>query len=154
MVGFHFTAYLVRFSYLWINQMLYSLTFICHCIYRWLKVVPMVTNMMESSSPNLYGSNEVMFLILQCSYNVQVLSQSLLLSFLQNLIDLAGSESSKTETTGLRRKEGSYINKSLLTLGTVGASKFNMSLKLKKIILIIFYLLPLWIIKLRLYRCQ
>ncbi|KAG9135044.1 hypothetical protein Leryth_011545 [Lithospermum erythrorhizon] len=36
-----------------------------------------------------------------------------------NLIDLAGSESSKTETTGLRRKEGSYINKSLLTLGTV-----------------------------------
>lgn len=37
----------------------------------------------------------------------------------QHLIDLAGSESSKTETTGLRRKEGSYINKSLLTLGTV-----------------------------------
>ncbi|KAI5673183.1 hypothetical protein M9H77_13547 [Catharanthus roseus] len=36
-----------------------------------------------------------------------------------NLIDLAGSESSKTETTGMRRKEGSYINKSLLTLGTV-----------------------------------
>ncbi|KAA8538436.1 hypothetical protein F0562_028018 [Nyssa sinensis] len=36
-----------------------------------------------------------------------------------NLIDLAGSESSKTETTGLRRKEGSYINKSLLSLGTV-----------------------------------
>nr|GMD57303.1 kinesin-like protein KIN-7D, mitochondrial isoform X2 [Ipomoea batatas] len=32
-----------------------------------------------------------------------------------NLIDLAGSESSKTETTGLRRKD---INKSLLTLGT------------------------------------
>ena len=41
--------------------------------------------------------------------------------FLQNLIDLAGSESSKTETTGLRRKEGSYINKSLLTLGTVNS---------------------------------
>ncbi|GAB4849908.1 Kinesin-like protein KIN-7D, mitochondrial, partial [Ancistrocladus abbreviatus] len=37
----------------------------------------------------------------------------------ENLIDLAGSESSKTETIGLRRKEGSYINKSLLTLGTV-----------------------------------
>ncbi|GFP84313.1 kinesin-related protein 11 [Phtheirospermum japonicum] len=36
-----------------------------------------------------------------------------------HLIDLAGSESSKTGTTGLRRKEGSYINKSLLTLGTV-----------------------------------
>ncbi|KAK6149246.1 hypothetical protein DH2020_016771 [Rehmannia glutinosa] len=36
-----------------------------------------------------------------------------------NLIDLAGSESSRAETTGLRRKEGSFINKSLLTLGTV-----------------------------------
>ncbi|XP_051149231.1 kinesin-like protein KIN-7K, chloroplastic isoform X2 [Andrographis paniculata] len=36
-----------------------------------------------------------------------------------NLIDLAGSESSRVETTGMRRKEGSYINKSLLTLGTV-----------------------------------
>ncbi|KAK5836037.1 hypothetical protein PVK06_011777 [Gossypium arboreum] len=36
-----------------------------------------------------------------------------------NLIDLAGSESSKAETTGVRRKEGSYINKSLLTLGTL-----------------------------------
>ncbi|KAL8217093.1 hypothetical protein R6Q57_023930 [Mikania cordata] len=36
-----------------------------------------------------------------------------------NLIDLAGSESSKAETIGVRRKEGSYINKSLLTLGTV-----------------------------------
>ncbi|KAG2246049.1 hypothetical protein Bca4012_090990 [Brassica carinata] len=36
-----------------------------------------------------------------------------------NLVDLAGSESSKVETSGLRRKEGSYINKSLLTLETV-----------------------------------
>ncbi|XP_019186807.1 PREDICTED: kinesin-like protein KIN-7K, chloroplastic isoform X2 [Ipomoea nil] len=36
-----------------------------------------------------------------------------------HLIDLAGSESSRAETTGVRRKEGSYINKSLLTLGTV-----------------------------------
>ncbi|RLM74315.1 centromere-associated protein E [Panicum miliaceum] len=36
----------------------------------------------------------------------------------ENLIDLAGSESSRVETTGLQRKEGSYINKSLLTLGT------------------------------------
>ncbi|KAG6524522.1 hypothetical protein ZIOFF_014434 [Zingiber officinale] len=40
-------------------------------------------------------------------------------SWMQNLIDLAGSESSRAETTGVRRKEGSYINKSLLTLGTV-----------------------------------
>lgn len=45
------------------------------------------------------------------------------LFWFQNLIDLAGSESSKTETTGLRRKEGSYINKSLLTLGTVCKQK-------------------------------
>nr|XP_043609488.1 kinesin-like protein KIN-7K, chloroplastic isoform X2 [Erigeron canadensis] len=36
-----------------------------------------------------------------------------------NLIDLAGSESSKAETTGVCQKEGSYVNKSLLTLGTV-----------------------------------
>ncbi|XVE75754.1 hypothetical protein DITRI_Ditri12bG0118200 [Diplodiscus trichospermus] len=36
-----------------------------------------------------------------------------------HLIDLAGSESSKVETFGVRWKEGSYINKSLLTLGTV-----------------------------------
>ncbi|XP_010521267.1 PREDICTED: kinesin-like protein KIN-7C, mitochondrial [Tarenaya hassleriana] len=36
-----------------------------------------------------------------------------------HLIDLAGSESSKAETSGIRRKEGSCINKSLLTLGTV-----------------------------------
>ncbi|KAJ0242495.1 Kinesin motor domain-containing protein [Hirschfeldia incana] len=36
-----------------------------------------------------------------------------------NLVDLAGSESSKVETSGLRRKEGSYINKSLLTLENV-----------------------------------
>nr|GMC72649.1 kinesin-like protein KIN-7D, mitochondrial [Ipomoea batatas] len=38
-----------------------------------------------------------------------------LIGFEMNLIDLAGSESSKTETTGLRRKD---INKSLPTLGT------------------------------------
>ncbi|KAF1870075.1 hypothetical protein Lal_00017655 [Lupinus albus] len=36
-----------------------------------------------------------------------------------NLIDLAGSESSKADTSGMRRREGSYINKSLLTLATV-----------------------------------
>ncbi|XP_024960925.1 kinesin-like protein KIN-7K, chloroplastic [Cynara cardunculus var. scolymus] len=47
-------------------------------------------------------------------------SESEAVNFSQlNLIDLAGSESSKAETTGVRQKEGSYINKSLLTLGTV-----------------------------------
>ena len=35
----------------------------------------------------------------------------------QNLIDLAGSEKATSDTD--RRKEGAYINKSLLTLGTV-----------------------------------
>ncbi|KAK5818895.1 hypothetical protein PVK06_023845 [Gossypium arboreum] len=40
-----------------------------------------------------------------------------------NLIDLASSESSKAETTGIRRKEGSYINKILLTLGTIFYAK-------------------------------
>ena len=35
----------------------------------------------------------------------------------QNLIDLAGSERSVTNAD--RKKEGGYINKSLLTLGTV-----------------------------------
>lgn len=36
-----------------------------------------------------------------------------------SLIDLAGSESSKVGTVGTRQKEGAYINKSLLTLGSV-----------------------------------
>ena len=40
------------------------------------------------------------------------------LSFL-NLIDLAGSESAKAAINRGHRTEGSYINKSLLTLGTV-----------------------------------
>ena len=42
-----------------------------------------------------------------------------------NLVDLAGSErSNKSGTSGQALKEGSYINKSLLTLGTV---IFNLS---------------------------
>ncbi|KAF7816839.1 kinesin-like protein KIN-7C, mitochondrial isoform X1 [Senna tora] len=52
------------------------------------------------------------------SHGEDTREEDVILSHL-HLIDLAGSESSKTETTGLRRKEGSYINKSLLTLGTV-----------------------------------
>ncbi|KAE8792458.1 Calcium-dependent protein kinase [Hordeum vulgare] len=42
-----------------------------------------------------------------------------------NLIDLAGPESSRTKTSGVRRKEGSYINKSLLTLGMVIAETLS-----------------------------
>ncbi|CAA6675295.1 unnamed protein product [Spirodela intermedia] len=53
------------------------------------------------------------------SNNFNLLSSRSHTIFTLNLIDLAGSESSKAETTGIRRKEGSYINKSLLTLGTV-----------------------------------
>ena len=53
-----------------------------------------------------------------CSQNINWFFSCV--THLQNLIDLAGSESSRAETTGVRRKEGSYINKSLLTLGTVG----------------------------------
>ncbi|KAL9256574.1 Kinesin-like protein, partial [Drosera capensis] len=37
-----------------------------------------------------------------------------------NLVDLAGSErASKTGAEGVRLKEGSHINKSLMTLGSV-----------------------------------
>jgi centromeric protein E len=36
-----------------------------------------------------------------------------------NLIDLAGSESGRVATSNSRRKEGAFINKSLLTLGAV-----------------------------------
>ncbi|KAF3641921.1 putative rhodanese-like domain-containing protein 9, chloroplastic-like [Capsicum annuum] len=53
------------------------------------------------------------------STNFNLLSSRSHTIFTLHLIDLAGSESSKAETTGVRRKEGSYINKSLLTLGTV-----------------------------------
>ncbi|XP_052201569.1 kinesin-like protein KIN-7C, mitochondrial [Diospyros lotus] len=63
-------------------------------------------------------SHTIFTLTIESSARVENQGEDVTLSQL-NLIDLAGSESSKTETTGLRRKEGSYINKSLLTLGTV-----------------------------------
>jgi hypothetical protein len=38
----------------------------------------------------------------------------------QNFVDLAGSErASQTQSAGMRLKEGSHINRSLLTLGKV-----------------------------------
>lgn len=41
-------------------------------------------------------------------------------SHLQNVVDLAGSErAAKTGAEGVRLKEGTHINKSLMTLGTV-----------------------------------
>ena len=43
-----------------------------------------------------------------------------ILSCFQNLVDLAGSErAAKTGAEGVRLREGSHINKSLMTLGTV-----------------------------------
>ncbi len=43
-----------------------------------------------------------------------------LLACKQNLVDLAGSERvAKTGAEGARLKEGTHINKSLMTLGTV-----------------------------------
>ncbi|RLN11867.1 kinesin-II 85 kDa subunit-like isoform X1 [Panicum miliaceum] len=53
------------------------------------------------------------------STNFNLLSSRSHTIFTLNLIDLAGSESSRAETIGVRRKEGSYINKNLLTLGTL-----------------------------------
>jgi len=68
--------------------------------------------------------------------------------YLQNLIDLAGSESSKAETTGMRRREGSYINKSLLTLGTVRSQTFSsqcmLECNVKMFICFPSQLKPLW----------
>ena len=60
------------------------------------------------------------------------------------MIDLAGSESSKTETTGLRRKEGSYINKSLLTLGTVGVLYLLYLLAMKKFCYELWHIVGTW----------
>lgn len=41
-------------------------------------------------------------------------------SVVQNMVDLAGSERiAKTGAGGVRLKEGTHINKSLMTLGTV-----------------------------------
>lgn len=61
---------------------------------------------------------------------------------LQNFVDLAGSErASQTLSAGARLKEGSHINRSLLTLGTVirklrlveililGSNKFQLAFK-------------------------
>jgi centromeric protein E len=50
-----------------------------------------------------------------------------------SLVDLAGSESVKaTGSTGVRQKEGQYINKSLLTLGHVVHKLSEMSAKAQK----------------------
>lgn len=78
----------------------------------------------------LYGLSQQLFSISSFPFFV--------LFWFQNLIDLAGSESSKTETTGLRRKEGSYINKSLLTLGTVCKQKYLILLLWWNFLLLIF----------------
>ncbi|KAK8345545.1 hypothetical protein V6Z12_A07G156400 [Gossypium hirsutum] len=56
-----------------------------------------------------------------------------------NLIDLASSESSKAETTGIRRKEGSYINKILLTLGTIILSQEKNIQRLQELVVIVSF---------------
>ncbi|KAF9620842.1 hypothetical protein IFM89_014779 [Coptis chinensis] len=73
-----------------------------------------------SNNFNLFSSRShtIFTLMIESSSRGDEYDEEVIFSQL-NLIDLAGSESSKTETTGIRRKEGSYINKSLLTLGTV-----------------------------------
>ncbi|GJN00625.1 hypothetical protein PR202_ga17821 [Eleusine coracana subsp. coracana] len=69
---------------------------------------------------SLIAAGEVSFMQTIESSSCHASSEGEGVTFSQlNLIDLAGSESSRAETTGVRRKEGSYINKSLLTLGTV-----------------------------------
>lgn len=54
-------------------------------------------------------------------FSVFFLFPAFLLSIcFKNLVDLAGSErAAKTGAEGVRLKEGSHINKSLMTLGTV-----------------------------------
>lgn len=77
------------------------------------------------NSANNMFSSFLLFVIYLANFTMcggSVFYMPLLYLNMQNLIDLAGSESSKAETTGIRRKEGSYINKSLLTLGTVSPS--------------------------------
>ncbi|CAH1436610.1 unnamed protein product [Lactuca virosa] len=77
-----------------------------------------VKSAQQQKSHNIYTGN-IIFCTIEsspCGENIE--GEAVNLSQL-NLIDLAGSESSKAETTGIRRKEGAYINKSLLTLGTV-----------------------------------
>lgn len=61
-------------------------------------------------------------LFLRCYYLCRKIYKDALsiLTFFQNLVDLAGSErAAKTGAEGVRLKEGSHINKSLMTLGTV-----------------------------------
>lgn len=72
-----------------------------------------------SNNFNLQSSRSHTIFTLTIESSVHGNSFGEVISSQLNLIDLAGSESSKTETTGIRRREGSYINKSLLTLGTV-----------------------------------
>lgn len=90
------------------------------------------SQMVESSAHGddydgvIFSQLVCLFFFVLINFYLSIIHLKFLSSFcFQNLIDLAGSESSKTETTGMRRKEGSYINKSLLTLGTVSVLRVN-----------------------------
>lgn len=62
----------------------------------------------------------LLFLIFICSFDYSWLIVSNLDKFPQSLVDLAGSErAAQTNADGARLKEGSHINRSLLTLTTV-----------------------------------
>ncbi|KAG1668941.1 hypothetical protein FOA52_000985 [Chlamydomonas sp. UWO 241] len=54
-----------------------------------------------------------------CRLNVEIHRGGAVTSSVLSLVDLAGSESAKATSTAGRRMEGSFINKSLLTLSTV-----------------------------------
>ncbi|KAI9071881.1 hypothetical protein K1719_046154 [Acacia pycnantha] len=72
-------------------------------------------DMLGPQTSTYLAAGAILYLPCPCGENNE--GEAVTLSQLK-LIDLAGSESSKVETTGMRRREGSYINKSLLTLGT------------------------------------
>lgn len=60
----------------------------------------------------------VSFQASHCSMHYSLSFSNFLLA--QNFVDLAGSErASQTQSAGMRLKEGSHINRSLLTLGKV-----------------------------------
>ncbi|CAK7329631.1 unnamed protein product [Dovyalis caffra] len=76
-----------------------------------------INDLLDPTGQNLRVREDVQGTYVEGIKEEVVLSPGHALSFIA--AGEAGSESSKTETTGIRRKEGSYINKSLLTLGTV-----------------------------------
>lgn len=64
--------------------------------------------------------DQILFFVVFAIHNEVVFFLFTFFFWFQNLVDLAGSErAAKTGAEGVRLKEGSHINKSLMTLGTV-----------------------------------